>query len=405
MLTDVLLPHNRWDLLAGLPAPRPTVSVVVVHYEQPRQLALTLAALQRQTLPPVEIVVADDGSRSPVRAVAGPVPTTVVRQEDRGFRAAAARNLGASRARGEVLVFLDADTVPEPGFVEALTAPVAQCPDVVAVGRRLHADLVALAPGDDPATAPRLEAPQWLADGYAHSGDLLHADGRSFRFVISAVLACRRSLFDDLGGFDERFVGYGGEDWDLAYRAWNAGAVLVHRRDAVAWHDGPDWADRDVEAGQKEAEAARLAELIPEPGTRGARPAGGLPDVLVELDADSTAVGASLYAQTHRDLAILPPDRSWSADQLRRARARVVVHGVVPATAIEEAIRMLEEHDPGEITIACADTGADLATLTSTRAEGRARRRPDLPREEVIARAFGRMTCHVHAGAIPRGAR
>ncbi|MGD9989700.1 glycosyltransferase [Pseudonocardia sp.] len=406
MLTDVLVPHNRWDLLAGRPVPRPRVSVVVVHYDQPRQLALTLAALRRQTLPPLEIVVADDGSREPVRPGDGPVPVSVVRQEDLGFRAAAARNAGAARTRGEVLVFLDADTVPEPGFVEALTAPVALCPDVLAVGRRRHADLVALAPGDDPAAAPELAAPRWLADGYARSGDLLHADGRSFRFVISAVLACRRSLFDDLGGFDERFVGYGGEDWDLAYRAWNAGAVLVHRRDAVAWHDGPDWAERDVARGQKEAEAARLAELIPEPGTRGGHPAGELPDVLVELGVDTAGVRASLDVATHRDLAIRPLHRPWSADQLRRARARVVVHDVLPPSAIADAMRLLEGRDAGEITIVDAGTGAHLADLTSTRAEGRARRwagSSGLPRDEVVQRAFGRTTCHVRS-ATGRGA-
>jgi hypothetical protein len=107
------------------------------------------------------------------------------------------------------------------------------------------------------------------------SRDLLDADGRSFRYLISAVMACRRTLFDDLDGFDERFVGYGGEDWDLAYRAWNAGAVLVHEREALAWHDGPDWSGRD--GGAKDRESARLAALIPEPFTRGAPLPGALP--------------------------------------------------------------------------------------------------------------------------------
>jgi GT2 family glycosyltransferase len=92
---------------------------------------------------------------------------------------------------------------------------------------------------------------------------------RSFRFVISAVLGCRRELFDDLDGFDERFVGYGGEDWDLGYRAWNAGAVLVHARGAVAWHDGPDWAGRTEDRARKDVESTQLAALIPEPQTRG----------------------------------------------------------------------------------------------------------------------------------------
>ncbi|MYW74740.1 glycosyltransferase, partial [Pseudonocardia sp. SID8383] len=68
-------------------------------------------------------VVADDGSPEPPdpAALAGPVPVRVVTQDDRGFRAAAARNRGAAQVEGDVLVFLDADTVPGPGFVAALT--------------------------------------------------------------------------------------------------------------------------------------------------------------------------------------------------------------------------------------------------------------------------------------------
>ena len=94
MLTDVLVPGNRWDLLAPYPAPRPEVTVVVAHYAQPRQLAATWAALCAQTLPPAEVVIADDGSpdlpRTPRPPTpAGGPPVRVVTQPDRGFRAAA----------------------------------------------------------------------------------------------------------------------------------------------------------------------------------------------------------------------------------------------------------------------------------------------------------------------------
>jgi len=303
-------------------------------------------------------VVADDGSTITPRVSSG-VPVSVVAQPDRGFRAAAARNLGARHATGEVLVFLDADTVPEPGFLAALTRHVAVCPDVLAVGRRRHADLSALPPGGDPAAAPRLPEPAWLRAGYAAGRDLLDADGRSFRFVISAVLGCRRRLFDDLDGFDERFVGYGGEDWDLGYRAWNAGAVLMHEPDAVAWHDGPDWAGRAEDRARKDVESTRLAALIPEPQTRGAPLPGALPDVLVDVTpgrpADLVRTVHSLLRQDHRDLrvrlpAAVDPDVArlydgvagcdeWSHDQRRRARAHVRVAAPLPPHAVGAAMR------------------------------------------------------------------
>lgn len=395
---SVLVPGNRWDLLPP-PAVPPRVGVVVCHYEQPRALARTVAALQRQTLPPAGIVVADDGSAVPPdpAALAGPVPVRVVTQPDRGFRAAAARNLGAAHACGDVLVFLDADTTPEPGLVQALTARAAVCPDVLAVGRRRHADLSAAAPGDDPSSAPRLPEPRWLSDAYRATRDLLDADGRSFRFVISAVLACSRTLFDDVGGFDERYVGYGGEDWDLAYRAWNAGALLVHERHAVAWHDGPDWAARDTGGagpwGTKDRESARLASLVPEPSVRGAPLPGAVPDVLADVDPgldgpDVVRVVHSLLRQTHRDLRVRLPTGDpavaglyrgiacpapWTADQVRRARARVHVAAPLPDDAVARGVGLLAGRDLGRVEIV-DPTGRVLGTVTSPRAAGRARR-------------------------------
>ena len=159
-----LVPGNRWDLLP--PGPPPSVTVVVTHFEQPRQLAMVLDALAEQTHQPLDVVVADDGSAAPPIVPAG---VRVVSQPDLGFRAAAARNLGAAGSTSDVLVFLDADTVPEPGFVAALIRRASACPDVLAVGRRRHADLS----GD----GGELPEPAWLQEGYAATRDLLDADG------------------------------------------------------------------------------------------------------------------------------------------------------------------------------------------------------------------------------------
>ena len=128
------VPGNRWDL-APAGGPRRSVSVVVTHFEQQAELDRTLAALRRQTRVPDEVVVADDGSRVAPRVPPG---VRVVRQQDQGFRAAAARNLGVAATTGEVLVLLDADTHPEPSFVERMVALPEVLPDVLVVGRRRH---------------------------------------------------------------------------------------------------------------------------------------------------------------------------------------------------------------------------------------------------------------------------
>lgn len=361
------VPGNRWDLAPGDPARR-TVSVVVTHYEQPSALARTLTALGRQTRPPDEVVVADDGSD---RAPVVPAGVVVVRQQDRGFRAAAARNLGVAASTGEVLVLLDADTTPEPSFVERITALPCALPEALVVGRRRHADLSGTSPADPvEVLGPERELPEpaWLRSAYAESRDLLDADATSHRFVISAVLACSRWWYDEIGGFDEDFRTYGGEDWELAHRSWTAGGLLAHRPDAVAWHDGPDAGARTLDPGAHLAATVAVADRTTAPGTtwRGLRrapadvvvtcePSLGDTELLVTVDSLLAALPQAVVrlGAHHRDL--VGPD------------PRVVAAKALPDTArVHLVVRRGLLGDPA----AWADLLAGLDGVTGTRTVG-----------------------------------
>lgn len=391
------VPGNRWDLVSHREPDPPRVSVIVTHYAQPQELARTLAALQQQDHPAdrLEIIVADDGSpESPVV----PRGVRLVRQDDRGFRAAAARNLGAAAATGEVLCFLDADTTPEPEYIRRMSRLPALLPDAVTVGRRRHADLSEVPAGlpiAEVAPPRELAEPEWLVEAYARSANLLHADDRSYRYVISAVAACSRAFFDEIGGFDESFSSYGGEDWEWAHRAWQAGGVLAHIPDAVAWHDGPDWAARDDRdrAAEGNRQTQVLAAKIPVRGSRGRGLLPAVPNLLVRLPDAVTPSAAFLCVDSV--LAAFPQasvavdsslrEHAWTADprvlfsgDASTPDARITLHltravVILDATTLIDAVASLDHGEIGSLDLVTAE-GVRFGFAESRRSRRRTHR-------------------------------
>jgi GT2 family glycosyltransferase len=390
---------NDWSPL-GLQWPElpPSVSVIVLHHEQPRQLERTLRALARQNYSgELEIIVVDDGSEPAPQVPAG---VQLVRQARAGARRSAARNRGVQASHGEILGFLDADTHPEPGYVAELTRLPALVPEAVTVGRRRHARFAAVAPAAEVAqagVAHELPSPDWLAAGYRASADLLHAGPGDFRFIISAVLGCTRWFFDQVNGFDESFDAYGGEDWEWAHRAWLAGAVLAHVPTAVAWHDGPDWGRRGAGGAdartQKNAEAMRLAQLIGVPGhrpyglwasraetlirfTTPLRTAAGficVDSLLAALPRAAAAVPADLIGPLGDDPRLIADDGRLSARGDRPA-LHIAVHAALTTspTDLAELCAAMLERDEGicELT----DGAGALMTIESSRHRARVER-------------------------------
>ena len=276
---------NNWRELAVAPAdrfePELPVSVVVAYYEAPEALELTLAALERQTYPQelFEVVIVDDGSLTPLTPPAGsPLKVRVVHQEDRGFGLARARNTGASAANSEILVFLDCDMMPEAEWLaEHARWHHAAC-DALTLGFRAHVEvdgITAAAVRNRSGSLAELladrptERPEWIEFHMTRTRDLTSDDDDSFRMVTGGNLGVSRSFFELVGGYDETFTQWGGEDTEFGYRAYVRGGLLVPLRDAMCWHQGAGAAPSEEESVSLELQQAKNSHLIALKGFRG----------------------------------------------------------------------------------------------------------------------------------------
>lgn len=107
------------------------VSVVIPVRDDAEHLRRCLCALARQTVPPLEVVVVDNGSTDDSAAVARAHGARVVEEPSIGIPAAAAT--GYDAGVGSVLARLDADSVPPPDWVQRVVESLEQRPDAVAV--------------------------------------------------------------------------------------------------------------------------------------------------------------------------------------------------------------------------------------------------------------------------------
>jgi GT2 family glycosyltransferase len=203
----------------------PTCSVVVPTHARPRQLAACLDALARLAYPRdrLEVVVVDDGGPVPLEQVVDSVrdrlDVTLTRQRRSG--PAAARNVGARLASGELVAFTDDDCIPAPDWLRRLAARYQLDPARAFGGRTVNA-----LPRNAYATTSQLV----ITVGYERN----NADPEDARFFASNNLAFPRAAFLELGGFDETFTT--SEDRELCARWRLSGRRLSYVEDAVVLH-------------------------------------------------------------------------------------------------------------------------------------------------------------------------
>lgn len=204
-----------------MPHRAPRVSVIVPACNSARDLEESLAAIRTSSYPVAEVIVVDDASSDETASVARRLGATVLRQTS-NTGPSSARNLGARRATGDILFFVDADVVLRPGAVERVVAAFSHHPGIVAVFGSYD---------DEPRAPGFISQYRNLLHHYVHQ-----RGERSASTFWSACGAIKRSVFEEMGGFDEKHFPRCIEDIELGYRIRRTGRRILLDPDLQGTH-------------------------------------------------------------------------------------------------------------------------------------------------------------------------
>lgn len=312
--------------MAAVP-PQTELDVVIVNWNSGELLHACLASLADAAAagPRMRVVVVDNASSDGSCEVAADrrLDVVVIRNaENRGF--AAACNQGAAAGAARLVLFLNPDTrvtaVALSRAVEFMTrdapADVGICSIALTDARGDIARSCSYhpTPGRTLATTFALDRllPRWIRPHGMHDFD--HRTSRYVEQVIGAFFLVRRSLFDELGGFDERFFVYY-EEVDFAFRAAKRGASAYFLADASAFHLGGGTTDRARAFRQFLNARSRMLYVV--------KHFGG---PVATVHAGATLVAEPVVRTVHR---LARGDWSGAREELRAARLlwRAVLRG------------------------------------------------------------------------------
>ncbi len=205
-----------------------TASVIIPTANRRALLADLLQHLEAQDAGPnaFEIVVADvgstDGTPEMLAHWTGSRPMRHLQLGPAG--AAKARNVGARAASGDLLIFFDDDMAPPPTLISAYLDTARNHPGTVIIGP---------CPMTDVRGPFRRELARWYGVEYKFMTAAARPEPAR---LLSGNLMVPRAVFDRVGGFDESYTRYGGEDADLGLRLFAAGIPVRYEPSASCDH-------------------------------------------------------------------------------------------------------------------------------------------------------------------------
>jgi GT2 family glycosyltransferase len=208
------------------------VSTIVLAYGDEAALAECVDAVLASTGVDVDVVLVDNGCTVPglVDTVAKRDRVTLVTPaENTGY--AGGCNIGAGHATGDVLAFVNSDAIVAPTALAALVQALEdEQVGLVTASLRLAEDPTLLNAAGNPLN---ILGVAWA--GHFREPATDYDTPQPVTLISGATFACRRSVWDALGGFDAAYFAYH-EDTELSVRCWQRGWQIRYVPDAVSVH-------------------------------------------------------------------------------------------------------------------------------------------------------------------------
>ncbi len=202
------------------------ISIIVPAYNAEKTIKGCLEALLNQDYNGnYEIIMVDDGSTdSTADIILGYKTVRLIKQSNAG--PAAARNRGASEAKGEIILFTDSDCVPERDWIRMMIEPFIQDISVIGVKGAYR-------------TRQREIAARFVQLEYEDKYDKMKKD-ETIDFIDTYSAAFKKDIFLSMGGYDTSFPVACAEDVDLSYRLSSEGHKMVFNPKAIVYHIHPN---------------------------------------------------------------------------------------------------------------------------------------------------------------------
>ena len=221
-------------------------SLIITTYNRPEALELVLLSVERQTVLPEEVIIADDGSDDKTQAVINNFQSNKILniqhswQEDKGFRAAKSRNKALSISTQEYIVLIDGDMVLHTHFIEDHLKHAQK--GFVIQGKRS----LLTKERTDLAINNQTTYFYFLDNGLKNQKNSLYSNQLSRIFSakkthLKGIKTCNMSFFKSdcisVNGFNENFEGWGREDSEFVVRLFNYGVFRKTLRfKAIQYH-------------------------------------------------------------------------------------------------------------------------------------------------------------------------